>query len=169
MQHLCTKPLSLHQYINNSVSSALAPLTCTFPPFLSLLSLLFPKPSDILCYILGASIDQSPLRIKQRAAYNPYGNKQGLSLTETRFCAEFSAAYQTWFKGSFWFHKEISPALPPVLQMKGEGEKNLLGLPARKGRRAFLKLWETLNIPMLHVLFVVSRSRQRSFMKDECI
>lgn len=77
------------------MSPALALLTCTFPPFLSLLSLLFPKPSDILCYILGASIDQSPLRIKQRAAYNPYGNKQGLSLTETRFCAEFSAAYQT--------------------------------------------------------------------------
>lgn len=144
MQHpalLCTNPLSLDQYLNNSVLPVLAPHNCTFPHFLSLLHLLFPKPSDILCYILDASIDQSPLRIKQCAAYNPYSYKQGLLLTETRFCAEFSAAYQTWFKGSFWFHKEISTALPPSSSDRGGGEKNPLSLPGRKGRRAFLKLW----------------------------
>lgn len=152
------------------MSPALAPHTCTFPHFLSLLYLLFPKPSDILCYILGASIDQSPLRIKQHAAYNPYGYKQGLSLTETHFCAEFSAAYQTWFKGSFWFHKEISPALPPSSSDRRGGEKKIHSVCLEeKGEGLSWNFGERFNIPMLYALFVVSSSRQRPLTKDEHI
>lgn len=130
---------SLDQCIKDSVT-CLAQHTCTFLPFPSLLFLLFPKPSDKLCCIQGASVDQSPLRIKQRTACNPRGYKQGLSLTETRFSAAFSAVYQTWFKGSFWFHKETLSALPPSSSEGGGGEIRL-SLAERKGRTAFLKLW----------------------------
>lgn len=114
---------------------------CNFLPFPSLLSLLFPKPSDILCYIWGASVDQSPPRIKQRAACNPYGYKQGLSLTETRFCAAFSAAYQTWFKGSFWFHKETLFCPSPNSSQGGGGEKKAQ-LHWKKRKNSFLEILE---------------------------
>lgn len=128
---LCLKPSfswPMHQEFN-------------FLPFPSLLSLLFPKPSDILCYIWGASVDQSPPRIKQHAACNPYAYKQGLSLTETRFCAAFSAAYQTWFKGSFWFHKETLFCPSPNSSQGGGGGKKAQ-LHWKKRKNSFLETLE---------------------------
>lgn len=127
--------------------------------FSPLLSLLFPKPSDILCYIWGASVDQSPPRIKQRAACNPYGYKQGLSLTETRFCAAFSAAYQTWFKGSFWFHKETLFCPSPNSSQAGGGEKKASVALKEKEEQLSWNFGERFNIPMLYILFVVSSRR----------
>lgn len=146
---LCPKPgftWPMHQGFN---VICLVTHTRTFIPFPSLPSILFPKPRDILCYIWGASVDQSPPRIKQHAACNPYGYKQGLSLTETRFYAAFSAAYQTWFKGNFWFHKETLFCLPPqFFGRRGRGKK-----AERKRRTILKKLWR--EIYYIHAMSFV--------------